>query len=72
MYITNLKNNMKHLKTFENQSSNAYIFSVIHLDGNDTDNYIFMKKEDMENYILNYVNQDLIETYEADDQDTLI
>jgi hypothetical protein len=63
---------MKHLKTFENQSTNAYVFSVIHLDGNTTDNYVFMKKEDMENYILNYVNQDIIETYGSDDQESLI
>ena len=56
---------MKHLKLFENQSDTVSV--AIYIPTQNTDNYIrdnttayiFEKPEDMENFILDYVNSDL-------------
>lgn len=56
---------MKHLKLFENQKDYVYIAVIIPINGttdhliDNTEPHVFETKDDMENFILDFINSEL-------------
>jgi len=63
---------MKYVKKFEEQEQKVYILNLTELTESETETWMFLTKEDLNNYILNYVNGDISDIYQEEEQDDKI